>query len=355
MAAADEANQKAMLHALLEALEDPVRAARLPRDGDPGLDLCLEVARRHRLTPLLSVIAGDALGAKLAEVCRRDRFVTMARNMLLARAAEECVRALTGAGVSTILLKGIAYERALYPSAGSRPTADVDLLVPGDQRRAAFTVLDRLGFEPRAASPGFDEADYHEVAWRRGDVEVDLHLALAPVVRCRIDNDEVWRRARPFAIGETESKMLDAAHAAVFHAVHMAIDHFGVPALYFLDLARLLPSQAAMDGAEAVARAWGCRRPFETTVALSDEFLPVWRESHARRAPRWFARRVASRYGSLAPLPRSEQLARKMMHFDDPVTALRYTAVQARRKAREVVLQRLGARSPRERLALDPK
>jgi hypothetical protein len=231
----------------------------------------------------------------------------------------------------------------------------VDLLVPAERRRAAFAVLDELGFEPRAAAAGFDDADYHEVAWQRDRVEVDLHMALAPTVRYRIDYDDVWARATPISIGPTETRMLAFTHAAVFNALHMAIDHFDVPALYLLDLARQIPSEAEVSEAEAVARAWRCRRPFATAVALADEFLPAWRARHRPRPAPWFARRVAADYGSVAPLRRPEQLARKMAHFDDPATAIRYTIVQGRRKLREVVLRRFSRRSARDRLALDPK
>lgn len=347
--------QGGLLRAALAALENPALAERLPRDGDADLGLFIEVARHHRLTPLLSAVAGDGLAGELAAACRKDRLLTAARNLVLTRAAEECVRALSEKGVPVIVLKGIAYDYALYGGAGTRLTADVDLLVPADRRRAAFAVLDGLGFEPRDAAAGFDEADYHEVAWQRGDVDVDLHMALAPLVRCRIDYDEVWSRANPITIGNTECRVLDARQAAVFHALHMAIDHFDVPALYLLDLARLLPSQADLDAAQIVARSWGCRRPFETSIALADEFLPLWRVGRAPRSVPWFARRVISRYGSIDRLPRSAQLARKLSHFDDPVTALRYTAVQGRRKLREALLRRFHHRSARERLALDPR
>src|SRR5262249_24937204 len=159
-------------------------------------------------------ICGDKLDGALAAACRRDRLMTLARNMILARAAEEVVGALSGASIPVIVLKGIAYELALHNLPGSRPTADVDLLVPGDRRREACAVLDRLRFEPRAAAAGFDDPDYHEVAWHRHDVEVDLHMALAPLVRYRIDYDDVWRDATPFPIGAIETRMLAAPHAA---------------------------------------------------------------------------------------------------------------------------------------------
>jgi hypothetical protein len=138
----------------------------------------------------------------------------------------------------------------------------------------------------------------------------------------------------------------------VFHALHMAIDHFDVPALYLVDLSRQLAAPGAFEAAEAIARAWGCWRPFATAVALADTFLPVWRDSHPPRAVPGFAGEVMTGYGPIAPLPRSRQLMRKILHFDDPMTAFRYVAVQARRNAHELVERRIRKRSPRERLAL---
>jgi hypothetical protein len=352
--ARDNDPQRRLLHGLLAALEYTELADRLAGQNDVSAELLLQVARRHRLTPLLSAFCGPRLVAAVGEACRRDRLMTAARNLMLAQAAEQCLAAFADAAIPVIVLKGLAYER-LYGAAGIRPTADVDLLVPDDRRRAAFATLDRLGFEPRAAAPGFDEANYHEVAWRRGNIEVDLHLALAPHVRCHIDYSDVWARAIAIPIGRSDGKALAPPHAAVFHALHMAIDHFDVPALYLLDLARQLPSHAAMDAAWTTARAWGCRRPFATAVALAEAFLPVWAASHVSQPAPWFAARVVSRYGPIAPLPRPEQLARKLLHFDDPVTALRYVVVQARRNARELVEKRIRRRSARDRLALDPK
>jgi hypothetical protein len=311
----------------------------------------LAVARRHRLTPLVSVLC-RGLPAGFAEACRRDRVITAAGNLMLAHAAEECLRAFAAAGVPVIVLKGIAYERSLYSKEGTRPTSDIDLLVPGAARRAAFAVLDRLGFEPRAAAPGFDDDDYHEVAWSRGNVEVDLHLALAPYARCRIDYGEVWGRAAELTVGGTAARMLDLGHAAVFHALHMAIDHFDVPALYLVDFSRQVASPAAFEAAEATARGWGCWRPFATAAALTGAFLPAWKARHAARAVPGFAAEVVEHYGPVAPLPRPRQLMRKLAHFDDPLTALHYVAVQARRNAHELIERRIRKRSPRERLAL---
>ncbi|HVV50270.1 MAG TPA: hypothetical protein VHO06_11465, partial [Polyangia bacterium] len=70
------ADERARLRALLAALDEPARAAAFSPD-DPTL---VAVARRHRLTPLLSIACGRTLPAPLAEAFRRDRMETVARN-----------------------------------------------------------------------------------------------------------------------------------------------------------------------------------------------------------------------------------------------------------------------------------
>jgi len=336
-----------LLRSLLAAITGRPQAQ--PADADEVLAL----ARHHRLSPLLSLADLSGWAPSLAEALRRDRLVTIARNLLLAHVAEECAAALTAAGVRVALLKGLSYNLTIYDQDGARPTSDVDLLVPEAARRTAFQTLDRLGFEPRAAAPGFDDADYHEVAWTRNGVEVDLHLALAPLARCRVDYRDLWDSAREATLGRARVATLHPRHAAVFHALHMAMDHFDVPAMYLLDLSRLLPTAGEHEQAEALARAWGCWRPFATAAALTAAFLPAWDGARRASPVAGFSARVVGGYGSLARVPRREQLLRKLMHFDTRPDAVRYLAVQARRNVREIYERRVRRRSPRQRLALE--
>jgi hypothetical protein len=339
-----------LLRALLAAIEG---AQQVPiADLDP--QEVLEVARRHRLSPLLSTVGLPGIDPSLAEALRRDRLVTTGRNLLLEKTAEQCALALAANAIPVVLLKGLSYNATIYSAAGVRPMSDVDLLVPEASRRRAFAVLDKLGFEPRAAAPGFDEPDYHEVAWTRNGVEVDLHFALAPLVRCHIDYRELWAKVSEVRVGKTQAGVLDPRHAAVFHALHMAIDHFDVPAMYVVDFGRLLPTAEDVSAAEDIARSWGVWRPFATAAALAGELIPTWPVQPAR-APLAFSERVVRTYGTTSErVPRREQLVRKLMHFDTRGAAVRYLAVQGRRNARELFERRVRRRSARERLALKP-
>jgi hypothetical protein len=155
---------------------------------------------------------------------------------------------------------------------------------------------------------------------------------------------------QPLVVEGVAARTLDDGHAALNQALHMTIHHFDVPALFLVDLERLLESAGGQAAVEPVARAWRCRRPLETAAALAAAFV---RGAAPAPLPAR-ADRVIRGYGGLAPLPRAEQLRRKVEHFDAPVDALRYLAVQGRRVLRERLLAiARRRRSAAERLGVE--
>lgn len=348
-----------MLRALLRCLAtaDGVRG---DAGGRPDLERFYDqhlilVARAHRLSALLGAVRPSGISPALAEQFRRDHVATLARNLLLRRALGDCVGALAQQGIEVIVLKGMEYEERLYGRIGARPTSDLDILIQDRHRRAAFEVLRATGWAPVAAAPGFDEADYHEVEWKRAGVYLDLHFALAPLPRCAIDYDAVWHEKVPFPIDsciDTPVWRLADAHDVVYHVLHMAIHHFDVPGVYLIDLTRLCPDDASMAAVEAVAARWRCFRPWRTSVQLAAAFLPWWPAAAGARRfqPDAIAARVIDHFGTVTGVPRAEQLRRKLEHFDAAPDAARYLLVQGRRLVREAALKRFGRRTPEERL-----
>ena len=79
-----------LLRALLAAIEGQPQ----PEIADVDPTLLLDTARRHRLTPLLSMVGLPGIDLPLAETLRRDRLITTGRNLLLEQTAEECTIAL---------------------------------------------------------------------------------------------------------------------------------------------------------------------------------------------------------------------------------------------------------------------
>ena len=341
--------EQQVLRALLACLDTASGALEL---GAAPHDLVLKVARHHRLSPALAALSPGGIPADLAEEFRKDRIATLGHGTLLRHALREALSALAAAGVDAVIMKGVAYEELAYPSPGTRPATDIDLLILPDARSRAFDALADLGYAPAAGAPGYDEPNYHEVSLKRDDVYIDLHIALAPFVRCDIDYRALWDATRAIAIEGVKARPLSRPHLLVNHALHMAIHHFDVPGLYLLDLARLTADRAMADETAAVARSWRCHRPWQTAAALTAELLPSSREKlRPGELQPARVRRVVARYGALRPLPRPEQLIRKVWHFDRLSDLTRYAAVQGRRKARERLLAWFSRRTPDERLS----
>jgi hypothetical protein len=340
-----------ILRALLAAVDDQTQ---LLDRGEP--ELLLAMARHHRLSPLLGASKRPGFPVALAAGFQRDYLATLGRNTVLKHGLEECLSALAGRDIDCIVLKGLVYETTLYGRPGTRPTTDLDLMVPASTRRKAFGVLTALGFRPMAAAPGFDEADYHEVEFKRDDLYVDLHFALAPLARGAIDYRKVWQDRRRLSAQAHGWMVLSPPHAAAYHALHMAIHHFDVPALYLLDFSRMVPGAAEAAAGEEAAREWRCHRAWTTTVGLTAGWIAGWREKVQAAPPTLSAAaaRIVGDYATSRSVSRPEQLRRKFEHFDGPRDAVRYAAVQGRRIVREAVERRLRSRSAEERLGLPP-
>ncbi|MEO5769870.1 MAG: nucleotidyltransferase family protein [Polyangia bacterium] len=342
---------------ILRALLPPLFDSRMPFIPPRAPDaLVLSVARRHRLSPALAVSTDTArLSPALVDIFQQDRLVTLGRTTMLRRALVETLYALDAAGVRTVVLKGLAYEQQFYPVVGTRPATDVDLLVEPPSRPAAFAVFRALGFVPAAGGPGFDEPDYHEVTFRRGDVFVDLHQGLAPFVRGAVDYMALWRDIIPLPIDGAPGYSLSRAHATVNQTLHMALHHFDVPALYLLDLARMLADPLVGPHAAEAARRWRCLRPWQTSIALMTAFIPGSGPGLTEGAVAPWTRRVISDFGLATALPRAEQLRRKVEHFDTVTDAVRYLMVQGRRVLRERWLAAGGAPTAAQRLGWPPE
>ena len=130
----------------------------------PMVDRCLE---RHR--------PDDPDRDVLGQLRRTTGF----RDRILADHARQVLAELAAAGVSAVVLKGLALARTCYPSPDCRAMADVDLLVPA---AAVDPALEVLGADAatRAASFGrYDRATRHsgEVP-APGGVAIDLHWAV---------------------------------------------------------------------------------------------------------------------------------------------------------------------------------
>jgi hypothetical protein len=104
--------------------------------------------------------------------------------------AVKAVEALRGAGVASLLLKGISHERWLYPDRDRPLSRDVDLLVASNRFTVACEAIASLGMRPDydPLGPGRNGLDVKLVPTDRLGIPVELHTSFhfltAPADRC---------------------------------------------------------------------------------------------------------------------------------------------------------------------------
>src|SRR5439155_3042903 len=109
------------------------------------------------------------------------------RNQLLLRTLEQVLADLHDADMPTLVLKGAALTVLHYRDRGTRPMADLDVMVPRELAGHALDTLRAAGWE-LAVPVHNDSIDQllrmrHSVALRRGGDELDLHgYALAACI-----------------------------------------------------------------------------------------------------------------------------------------------------------------------------
>ncbi len=167
------------------------------------------------------------------------------RSLELDRQAALIVRALRDAGVSSLLLKGPAVARWLYPPGATRPVGDVDLLVPTSHWDTAAEVLLARGMRPRSQPPK------HAAMWDppvAGDLSVDLHRSFHFVT---VSPEGCWRILH----GHAETATLAGETVAIPSRAALAV---------------LLVLHAVADG-------HGSRTLAELAMAIEQEKLETWR------------------------------------------------------------------------------
>jgi hypothetical protein len=216
-------------HRLLAAAAVP--GAR--RTGDDAFDAgairwsyLVEVARRHRLDPLLSRWLDhdgrDCAPGPVVETLREARLGTSARNLFLQAELRRIATALAERGIPSLALKGAALVETTYGDASLRPMRDLDILVPEPDIARAEAAIHALGYLSTPWRPA-DELDgvrhgpryaYPLLVRDRPPTGVDLHRRLAGDLP-KLALDDFWERSResdrgPYRVPSPEDLLLHA-------------------------------------------------------------------------------------------------------------------------------------------------
>jgi hypothetical protein len=218
---------------LKAALLPPADAAPYWEALLPSLDLDHLDGETTRVLPMVyrNLESTGALGAetgRLKGLYRR----TWYGNQKLFHELARLLEVLSGAGIATVLLKGMAMTETHYGDRGVRAAADLDVLVrPEETARAVDAlasdswrlaerfgwygdeltpeVLRRIHAYPMSSERGAD-CDMH---WHLDDDQVASDAAYKNIER-------VWERTIPLQVGDAKTSVLDPAAALVHACAH---------------------------------------------------------------------------------------------------------------------------------------
>lgn len=282
-----------------------------------------ELVRRGHLGPLAYKMGlAEHRAEYAASAIMAERRAALLREVLAAM--REC-------GVRVARIKGIALAGTLYPDPAERPMQDVDLLVWRPHISRAMRCMTSLGFEPVGSARRLS-GYYHALTYTRDGMMIDLHRDIVQHGRSGLWVGDLWWRAQP-AAGADLVERLDPVDQLLLCALHAARHELLVPALSYVDLARLCRQVGDRGRAELLERArmYRLSSAVAAVLAVTDELAAAARPVPPGRR-RWRQRLLP---GSDEILSQREpgrplQLARKVALADAPADVVGLAAAYGR-------------------------
>lgn len=261
----------------------------------------LEAAEGHGIGPLLHdhiervqawASWPDGLEALLSQRAILSALVAERRRREIATV----LASLRGAGVETLLMKGVPLAYTHYPRPGLRPCIDTDLFFPERCREAFERVVLALGYEWLSVGTA-------QAAYRKRDASgtwhmLDAHWGLSGFTVARRDFTFEELAARSVAVPELgeAARALGAVDALLLCGIHFA-HHLGRERLVWLYDVQLLTRSLDDESLrlfERLARRKGVRAVSARILEFSEDrlgrVLPEGTLERLRPGPAWLAR-----------------------------------------------------------------
>ncbi len=255
--------------------------------GDTAWRALVGACSAHRLGGhLIAAVVDGTLPttpAQRVETARLELEATRTR----IRYDEVCrpvLEALAEARIPVRLLKGSALPWSDYPSPQLRPTADLDILVPGRRLHDAVEVLGAAG--GRIVNP--EPTDRYALEVFKGltvampsGLEVDLHRILSwGPLGVRVPEVDLWAPARHFdRLGRT-AETLDVDRTLVHVCAHLLLLG-ALRASEVRDVAQLaVTPDLQPDRVLSIARRWGHESVVAVALRMAERELRLLPEAH---------------------------------------------------------------------------
>jgi len=212
------------------------------------------LAQRDRAEHTLYHRLSQVEGLTLPDEADQLRTVTMVSDFRMAHLQSQllkCVTLLREQGIEALPLKGGSLALTVYGSFAARPMIDIDVLVPAERAREAWTLLqDEGGWRLATVDENrdrFRETHHHHLAHLlepsgTGAV-LEVHTALfPPEAPFELRPADLWAETLTTTCDGVEVRVPSVRHQIVHLGIHFAWSHLMASAAWrtFRDLAHLM-------------------------------------------------------------------------------------------------------------------
>ncbi len=180
----------------------------------------------------------------LREQIRERVFGLAARNLILAQELATILRAFEARRLTCMPLRGLALAQQLYGNVTSRPSGDIDLLVPQATLPQAADTLRDLEYSEIDRCLGFAQAFSYTLEFVKdlhGWVTVEPHWTIAyPPFVHSIDMDAVWQRCTRGRVAGIEAWLLGREDLLLHLCFHLIHREDSAPLLWLYELDHLI-------------------------------------------------------------------------------------------------------------------
>lgn len=200
--------------------------------------IALEVASEQRVatalfTRLLALGCAEKIAEDFREVLGALRLLAEERNATILAQAAHVAKALNGAGITPVLLKGAGHlASGLHEHPADRLVGDLDLLVPETAIADAVHALTAAGYTVQSPdllhADGASRVDVHYPPMQHPDwpLLVELHWAVLPrPLGAALPTASLLARAESVPLEDAEARVLCADDALLYNILHAEARH----------------------------------------------------------------------------------------------------------------------------------
>ena len=210
---------------------------------------------KHRVVPMVCHNLGSKRGAMPFEAFAGLRFHYLSNADRANRCANDLITLVglfEAAGVSVLVLKGLALSLVAYGDISTRQSLDIDILVRDRDLVRAAEVLGSAGYQGRtydriAFESGFFRNTSDEFGTERGACPIDLRWKISDwYFPFGPEENGLWSRSETVSLKGHELPTLDAADHLLFLCAH-ASKHGWPDLLSIADIGALLRARPLLD------------------------------------------------------------------------------------------------------------